>query len=264
MNSLKTQSCAKARSAFTLIELLVVIAIIAILAAILFPVFARARENARRSSCQSNMKQINLGFLQYTQDYDEKWPSGTQSSIQGVGWAGATQPYLKSTQILKCPSDSTGDPVAPLVTISYLYNYTIPQLSPSIAALNGPTKTVLLAEVKGFSAAAGNSLETGGTTFSPTGNGNVIANDGTGGLTACSTTVSYATGNMTGATGACNPNPGRHLEGSNFAFADGHVKFLRGTTVSTGDNATNEGDAPGSGHAAGTGNNSYAGTFSVK
>lgn len=60
---------------FTLIELLVVIAIIAILAAILFPVFARARENARRSSCMSNMKQIGLGLMQYTQDYDEKLPT---------------------------------------------------------------------------------------------------------------------------------------------------------------------------------------------
>ncbi len=62
------------RFAFTLIELLVVIAIIAILAAILFPVFARARENARRSSCQSNLKQIGLGVMQYIQDYDEKYP----------------------------------------------------------------------------------------------------------------------------------------------------------------------------------------------
>src|SRR5690606_6779733 len=65
-----------AKRGFTLIELLVVIAIIAILAAILFPVFARARENARRASCQSNLKQIGLGLMQYTQDYDERLPAG--------------------------------------------------------------------------------------------------------------------------------------------------------------------------------------------
>lgn len=62
------------RTAFTLIELLVVISIIAVLAAILFPVFARARENARRASCMSNLKQIGLGFMMYTQDYDEMMP----------------------------------------------------------------------------------------------------------------------------------------------------------------------------------------------
>jgi len=101
-------SITKRRVAFTLIELLVVIAIIAILAAILFPVFARARENARRSSCQSNLKQIGLGIAQYTQDYDETYP------IKGYGcgpgpsctiWYDEVQPYVKSTQVFKCPSN---------------------------------------------------------------------------------------------------------------------------------------------------------------
>ncbi|RYG53119.1 DUF1559 domain-containing protein, partial [bacterium] len=72
LNSLSFNQSVTTRKAFTLIELLVVIAIIAILAAILFPVFGRARENARRSSCQSNLKQIGLGIMQYTQDYDER------------------------------------------------------------------------------------------------------------------------------------------------------------------------------------------------
>ena len=96
------QPIPKTRSAFTLIELLVVIAIIAILAAILFPVFARARENARRASCSSNLKQIALGVFQYTQDYDEKMPP--RSSGAG-SWRVLTQPYLKSTQIFSCPSN---------------------------------------------------------------------------------------------------------------------------------------------------------------
>ncbi|MBC8104296.1 MAG: DUF1559 domain-containing protein, partial [Cytophagales bacterium] len=75
------------RAGFTLIELLVVIAIIAILAAILFPVFARARENARRASCQSNLKQIGLGLIQYSQDYDEKLVPADSSSVGFNGYA---------------------------------------------------------------------------------------------------------------------------------------------------------------------------------
>src|SRR5438874_9564256 len=88
---------------FTLIELLVVIAIIAILAAILFPAFARARENARRSSCQSNLKQIGLGMAQYTQDYDEMLPS---CQMGGQGFDTLINPYVKSAQVWKCPSDA--------------------------------------------------------------------------------------------------------------------------------------------------------------
>jgi prepilin-type N-terminal cleavage/methylation domain-containing protein/prepilin-type processing-associated H-X9-DG protein len=114
-------------SGFTLIELLVVIAIIAILAAILFPVFGRARESARRASCQSNLKQIALSFHQYSQDFDEKFPlvawsvGGGTAYGPGAGgpkggwlgpwnteatcWIDEVMPYLKSTQILNCPSD---------------------------------------------------------------------------------------------------------------------------------------------------------------
>ena len=101
------------RSAFTLVELLVVIAIIGILAAILFPVFARARENARRSSCQSNLKQIGLGLLQYLQDYDETMPrsyfgtaSGADKTTQTkTKWMDAIYPYVKSEQLFVCPSE---------------------------------------------------------------------------------------------------------------------------------------------------------------
>lgn len=120
----------RTRAAFTLIELLVVITIIAILAAILFPVFARARENARRASCQSNLKQIGLGILMYVQDYDERYPISTYGPTGGtssntsvpagkftVSWSNYTStpyhwyswmdiifPYVKSVQLFDCPS----------------------------------------------------------------------------------------------------------------------------------------------------------------
>lgn len=114
----------KPQKGFTLIELLVVIAIIAILAAILFPVFAQAREKARQTSCLSNMKQQGLGILQYVQDYDELMPQGnirypdnwqsagyvwafpSTSNVSGTTWANAAQPYIKNQQIFFCPSSS--------------------------------------------------------------------------------------------------------------------------------------------------------------
>ncbi|MBW3637626.1 MAG: DUF1559 domain-containing protein, partial [Armatimonadetes bacterium] len=86
------------RRGFTLIELLVVIAIIAILAAILFPVFGRARENARRSSCTSNLKQLGLAVLQYVQDNDGIYPSHARATGTPVGWADSLGPYIKSRQ----------------------------------------------------------------------------------------------------------------------------------------------------------------------
>ena len=91
------------RKAFTLIELLVVIAIIAILAAILFPVFARAREKAKQASCQSNLKQVGLAWLMYLQDYDEKL---LPAYMTGMGqWPQHLYPYMKSWQIYQCPSN---------------------------------------------------------------------------------------------------------------------------------------------------------------
>jgi prepilin-type N-terminal cleavage/methylation domain-containing protein len=106
---------AKTRKGFTLIELLVVIAIIAILAAILFPVFAQAREKACSISCLSNLKQIGLGVMMYVQDYDETYPfcylyttapnaNGTMTDEPYLQWSGMTQPYIKNTQIWVCPS----------------------------------------------------------------------------------------------------------------------------------------------------------------
>jgi prepilin-type N-terminal cleavage/methylation domain-containing protein/prepilin-type processing-associated H-X9-DG protein len=114
----------RGKSGFTLIELLVVIAIIAILAAILFPVFARAREAARQSSCASNVKQCSLAILQYEQDYDEKFPLASQELYNSdpnknkvdspwgpwknrhTGWDKAVQPYVKNARVFQCPSAS--------------------------------------------------------------------------------------------------------------------------------------------------------------
>src|SRR5690348_2033723 len=92
-------------SAFTLIELLVVIAIIAILAAILFPVFAQAREKARAISCVSNMKQLGTSVLMYAQDYDETYPIGVQDDWN-ESWPVKVQPYVKSYDVFRCPDDS--------------------------------------------------------------------------------------------------------------------------------------------------------------
>jgi prepilin-type N-terminal cleavage/methylation domain-containing protein/prepilin-type processing-associated H-X9-DG protein len=141
---MQTYSTAGSRkkSGFTLIELLVVIAIIALLAAILFPVFSRARESARRASCQSNLKQIGLGFAQYSQDYDERlpyesaadddaisqgiWPTGsvpatTASPADGIfdarHWPGLLQPYVKSEQLFTCPSST------PFTTVPGVLSY---------------------------------------------------------------------------------------------------------------------------------------------
>jgi prepilin-type N-terminal cleavage/methylation domain-containing protein/prepilin-type processing-associated H-X9-DG protein len=194
---------------FTLIELLVVIAIIAILASILFPVFARARENARRSSCSSNLKQLGLGILQYTQDYDEKFPPYRGG---GEGWSFTIQPYTKSTQVLQCPSESNGPP-----TYSWDIGYTdyatnillghdgSVDAGKSLAVLTQPTLTVMLVE---------------GATFSS-------ANYGTG----CSMNGAV----YCGAEGLAvlDTSGNRHLDGSNIAYTDGHVKWskMTGTTL---------------------------------
>ncbi|RYG70396.1 DUF1559 domain-containing protein, partial [bacterium] len=139
-----------------LIELLVVIAIIAILAAILFPVFGRARENARRSSCLSNMKQIGLGMMQYTQDYDEKFPApgntafdcefrNDDGSADKASWRQKIFPYIKSVQIFICPSNiaggsnfptDIGGAAGPAMGRSYLINANLNSV-PAAAGVRG-------------------------------------------------------------------------------------------------------------------------------
>jgi len=155
---------------FTLIELLVVIAIIALLAAILFPVFARARENGRRASCQSNLKQIGIAIAQYVQDHDEYYmfnqgdngdlyecgPTGNLTCIAPC-WSDNIQPYLKSTQVLWCPSYADGSIWAYIVSIPRVYAmslFSIPQnpsitsnqTSRHIAQINYPSETMIVTE----------------------------------------------------------------------------------------------------------------------
>lgn len=149
--------------AFTLIELLVVIAIIAILAAILFPVFARARESARRASCQSNLKQIALGTLQYSQDYDERMPTRTSGNIDIHV---KLQPYIKSIQVFRCPSQSTytqktatlpaPELALPANYYSYAYNFFLSDpgkyggFNGFIGAIPFAARTCLATELKGM------------------------------------------------------------------------------------------------------------------
>jgi prepilin-type N-terminal cleavage/methylation domain-containing protein/prepilin-type processing-associated H-X9-DG protein len=161
----------QARHGFTLIELLVVIAIIALLAAILFPVFARARENARRSSCQNNLKQIGVGIAQYVQDYDETFPSRKNQALTGVtggddeknSWRRATFSYVKSEQVYICPSnprkndlarDSTGgsiviQPGEPRFRRSYAANPRILRDNSGypIADLRKPAQKIMIGEM---------------------------------------------------------------------------------------------------------------------
>ena len=163
------------RTGFTLIELLVVIAIIAILAAILFPVFAQAREQARMSTCLSNFKQIGTGVMMYLQDWDETYPmnriaqnpGGSECNGKGkmITWKHETQPYIKSIDVFRCPSnprnkepdetggdDKFGYTVFP---VSYAYNGTIlwNSLGPNAPVLREgmvqePSRYIMLIESK--------------------------------------------------------------------------------------------------------------------
>ncbi len=265
------------RLAFTLIELLVVIAIIAILAAILFPAFARARENARKASCMSNMKQLGLGFIQYTQDYDEKLPiqddgpncCGGQQR-RGRGWAGRMYPYVKSRQLFRCPSDSSG---AQYQT-SYSMNNNLSNWSGyggiegKISAMAAPAKTVMAFEIS--NGMPYHDITDPNEQVSPSSNGTKLVNNAFDGLDSDGTPATHATGYMGGRGNANSqfPTPnGRHLDGSNFLLADGHVKWLRGDAVSSGDVATNETDAQISNQAEGTaysGTGGHSVTFSTK
>ncbi|RYG65885.1 DUF1559 domain-containing protein, partial [bacterium] len=244
---------------FTLIELLVVIAIIAILAAILFPVFGRARENARRSSCQSNLKQIGLGMLQYSQDYDELLVNGwygagaTESERPKVKykWMDAILPYLKSNQIFTCPSwGATGDLVAPAGAGPNGGNTGGTQ---GVATGNFIPSTELTAQWdnRNYGSYAINTAYFSEGSTGRKGPGNSNPPMAMSSLGSAATTIWVADGN--GSYGivwdliANNPTPidngtakrlgwnsytdgslvERHLDTSNVMFCDGHVKSLK-------------------------------------
>jgi prepilin-type N-terminal cleavage/methylation domain-containing protein/prepilin-type processing-associated H-X9-DG protein len=216
MSSFSFQS-ARIRGAFTLIELLVVIAIIAILASILFPVFGRARENARRSSCQSNEKQIGLGVLQYVQDYDEKFPfqyDANNVPINTPMGSGAAlsipdklQSYIKSEQIWICPS-GTGSG-----RISYHYNGNMAAMAQ--ASISESSRVMMLRD------------PANGSTY------NVFYMRPQGSFPSNDPAIqSISADNERNDYTLNNPKP-PHFEGYNFLFADGHVKYLNASTAKT-------------------------------
>ncbi len=232
------QTKSNVRQGFTLIELLVVIAIIAILAAILFPVFARARENARRSTCQSNLKQIGLGILQYTQDYDEAYPLATNPTSIASSWAMSFQPYVKSVQLLQCASEpTTQNPLPAQAAFSdYWYNAmlsaekggaTADNFSSVLnqAALLNASLTIMAGDGEGSGAWSTGRFRSNGCDRAGVFDTNYPD-------FPCNTSNPLlATKGGLGAPNATTANT-RHLDGINLLFSDGHVKWYKGTTGS--------------------------------
>jgi prepilin-type N-terminal cleavage/methylation domain-containing protein/prepilin-type processing-associated H-X9-DG protein len=246
--------CHSKRTGFTLIELLVVIAIIAILAAILFPVFARARENARRSSCQSNLKQTGLAIIQYTQDYDERFPQIIQPRVVGAsyGWSDAIQAYIKSPQIFACPS--SGINAQPVMTtnnyIQYQYNRVLNTLEPTEAtvpqgvmqaAVPTASQTVMLSDGPSGQGRANTSGCYFSTGLAWQDNDVVGGSPGRASLGTGTSGTGPALLRMGNTDGVNTDNNGednavnRHLGGINFCFADGHVKWFKASDRLSGD-----------------------------
>ncbi len=243
----------RSTQAFTLIELLVVIAIIAILAAILFPVFQSVRENARAADCESNLKQITLGMIQYTNDNDEKYPFGNDG-VPGEGWsthnvfvvppsfatpaqlgrsndiwANSIQSYLKSYDVYQC-KDSTIWNILSLAStagrpnMTYTYNGELQ--SSSQAAVLAPTDVPLIWPGELKNALVGFATTTPALNC-PDANSPCVYQPSTldsAGNTVCAT----GNGGMRSSIvfGVPNGSGFAHHTGDNFAYCDGHVKFV--------------------------------------
>ena len=202
------------RKGFTLIELLVVIAIIAILAAILFPVFAKAREKARQTSCLSNLKQMGTALLMYAQDYDEVYmPSGYVIPSLGTDpnvnwWRFLIQPYIKNWQVFLCPSSAyTGVPSNPAAQLTNAYGYTSTLNCRAQGTIQRPAEFI----------AMGDSVHWIGD---------------------CYGLWTYAYAAPSGWPGNFSTNPAirtesntRHNFGSNLTFADGHAKWYQTNAI---------------------------------
>jgi len=224
------------RNAFTLIELLVVIAIIAILAAILFPVFAKAREKARATSCMSNLKQLGLAYMQYAQDYDETFPwswnpaPGFTAPGTCPGWTAGNSsygfdfmifPYVKSAQVYQCPSNETKrrkwPPWLPLGG-SYSTNGQLAALGAArapgipVSRITFPGTTMQLGEIRNTRWATG-------------GGPNMVG--APGGCNDCGQGPEHELV-FTNQGDLCRRVPwGLHNGGSNFSLCDGHVKWMQ-------------------------------------
>jgi prepilin-type N-terminal cleavage/methylation domain-containing protein/prepilin-type processing-associated H-X9-DG protein len=230
--NVRTVVCKKG---FTLVELLVVIAIIAILAAILFPVFARARENARRASCLSNLKQMGVGIMMYTQDYDEMYPE----SLTTQAWMFTVQPYVKSYNVFACPSSDQGyggtsasygfseHGYSYIQAGNYGSNFLLMKVEGNVnyaplpvvnlSSVVSAASTYMIMDSGGYYADPGHALYTSGFYYLP----------GAGSLGA---TPSGST-STTWARFLTDFNNGRHFGGVNIMFADGHAKWEKDEKV---------------------------------